>query len=357
MDSNMLRGHTENFVLSLLKNKDMYGYEMLEGIAKKTNGKFAIKKITLYKTLERLEKAEYIVSYYDQDGESKGGKRKYFRITDEGRKKIKEDIYKWKETKEILEQFIIESSHVTIGDNVLYYDEVTSTNDLAKEFAQKKITEGSCIVADTQKKGRGRLNRNWYDQKGKAIAMSIVLYPKTDLKDLTKITQVAAAGVYETLKQYGVLAKIKWPNDILIKGKKLCGILVESALKAKEVEYVVIGIGLNLNLDMEVVPEDLKLTSLNVETGREVDKDEFILNLLNNLTIYYNQFLKGGNVFTDICRENSYLIGKEAFIKVDGKSYKVEILDISTNGELLVRNEYGQIESYVQTEVTLEDNY
>jgi len=138
-----------------------------------------------------------------------------------------------------------------IGQRILYYDSVTSTNDIAKQNALNRSVEGTVVISQEQTAGKGRLNRTWRTPKG-TLALSIILYPKTD--HLPLLIMIASVAVVRSIKKLtGLTAEIKWPNDVLIKGKKVCGILIENKLKGDNVEYSVIGIGLNVNLKSSTI--------------------------------------------------------------------------------------------------------
>ncbi|HIC98278.1 MAG TPA: biotin--[acetyl-CoA-carboxylase] ligase, partial [Pyrodictiaceae archaeon] len=130
-----------------------------------------------------------------------------------------------------------------IGRKVIYLQEIDSTNEFAKKIAPQE-GEGTVIVADIQTKGRGRIMRTWSSPKG-GLWMSVILKPNP--RHITKLVFISALAVVETLAEFGIEGKIKWPNDVLVSGKKICGILSEGRYSKSGIEYVILGLGINVN--------------------------------------------------------------------------------------------------------------
>ena len=176
-----------------------------------------------------------------------------------------------------------------IGSKVYYYDLVTSTNDIAHQMARKGAGEGTVIFAEQQSNGRGRMGRLWVSPKGEGILASIILRPDIPFLDAHEWTIMAGVGVAKAIRDtFGLTAMIKWPNDILINGKKVCGILTEASGQGMErVEYLIIGIGINVHSDMASLPEGA--TSIKAELGPEaaadVDRMGFTKELLKTLSL------------------------------------------------------------------------
>ncbi len=161
-----------------------------------------------------------------------------------------------------------------LGKQIIFLREVDSTNNLAKELAGYGAVEGTVVIAETQKAGKGRKNREWYSPKG-GLYFSVVLRPKCDLREAVKLVFVSGLAVAEVLsKKYGLGVTVKWPNDVLVDWKKVCGVLSEMNVAGKDINYLVIGVGVNANVNvMEEFPESLRsvATSLEVELGKKVD--------------------------------------------------------------------------------------
>jgi BirA family biotin operon repressor/biotin-[acetyl-CoA-carboxylase] ligase len=173
---------------------------------------------------------------------------------------------------------------------VLRYDSLPSTNDLAREMAQSGESEGVAIVASQQTAGRGRQGRSWVSPPGLGLYVSLILRPSIEPADSPVIALAAAVAVQEMLEQvYCVASDIKWPNDVLARGRKICGILVESAIEANKLLYAVMGIGVNLG--QRDFPGELKetATSLFIESGQAIAPLDFLEQLLVRLDDWYRR--------------------------------------------------------------------
>ncbi len=222
---------------------------------------------------------------------------------------------------------------------IYHFDLIDSTNIKAKELAPIE-EEGTVIVAEEQTMGKGRLGRTWVSQKGKGIYMSMILKPKVDMMKVSRITLIGAAAVHLALKEIGIKSKIKWPNDILVGDKKICGILTEMNCDLDKVNYVIMGIGINVNLGEDEIPKELreKATSLKIFSGKSVDKERLFKLVLDYFEELYSHFKDNGAMgqVLDICRKNSSVIGREIKV-IKGNDVRVgEALDINKNGELVV---------------------
>ncbi len=176
--------------------------------------------------------------------------------------------------------------------NIKHFKEINSTNIFAKENLEE-LSHFDIISADLQTKGRGQFDRYWYstDKGGGNCYITIVLKPKSP-ENLDKLTQYASLKVGETLEKYGLEAQYKYPNDVLIKGRKISGILAQSVFCGSIFKGVIVGIGVNLNLDDEDFKQiDIPATSIFYETGKKVDKKEFITYLLGNFCTNFEDFI------------------------------------------------------------------
>ena len=174
------------------------------------------------------------------------------------------------------------------GSTLLQYDRVSSTNDLARELAASGADEGTCVLAREQTAGRGRQGRSWSSPAGEGLYLSLILRPEIRVAWSPVITLAGAVAVAETLRfPFGLPTDIKWPNDVLVSGRKLCGILVESAIEGERLDYAVMGIGVNLG--QASFPAEIAdtATSLLIETGRSVPAEVFIVPLLERLEYWY----------------------------------------------------------------------
>ena len=184
-----------------------------------------------------------------------------------------------------------------IGHQLHYYEEIGSTNDEAFRLGSAGAPEGTVVLADSQTKGKGRLHRSWYSPSGGNIYTSIILRPQIEAAKTPQISIMVGVAIAEILESYCPdKIKLKWPNDVLINEKKVCGILSQLKTAASKVDFIVLGIGVNVNVGYNQFPREIRnlATSLIVETGREISQGELIISLYENMAKWYNQHLKDG---------------------------------------------------------------
>jgi len=248
-----------------------------------------------------------------------------------------------------------------IGREIYYFDSIDSTNAKAKELAHKDKIDGAVVIAEEQTNGRGRLGRSWASPNRKGVWMSIILKPQIEPQDAVKITQVTAAAVWKAMNQMGIKTQIKWPNDIVLNGKKVCGILTEMSGELNRLNYLVVGIGINANTDIDEFPEEIKskATSLKLETGHEVDRKKLVGYILNSFETLYKELVKERSIeeAIRICKENSALIGKDVRLSVRGEEKEVKAIDINEEGELIVQDKSGSISRVFSGEVSVRGLY
>lgn len=241
-----------------------------------------------------------------------------------------------------------------IGKNYIHKLVIDSTNNFAKEMASK-VPDGTVIIAEEQTAGRGRLGRSWISQKGCGIWMSIILKPNIQPQEALNLTQVAAISVVKAIEEvFHVESKIKWPNDIILNNKKVCGILTEMSSEIDKINYVIIGIGVNVNCDN--FPEELKgkATSLYLETNSKVDRKKLTASILNNLEFYYNAYLqKGFEYIRPICIEKSITIGRQIKVIANEGEIEGKAVTIDNNGSLVVETKEGKRLSIMSGDVSV----
>jgi BirA family biotin operon repressor/biotin-[acetyl-CoA-carboxylase] ligase len=264
------------------------------------------------------------------------------------------DILTYEEVKDLLN-----TKH--IGKDIIYYDTIGSTNSKAKELAERGQEHGTVVISEEQTSGRGRLGRNWVSPKYKGIWMSIILRPNIITENIAQITLLGAAAVQKAILEMGIKTGIKWPNDIVLNSKKVCGILTEMSGEIDHVNYLVMGIGINVNLEEEDIPLELKdmATSLKLGSGKDVDRKLLLANVLNIFEKLYNEFVESGSIkeIIEICRKNSILIGREIELINKGKTSTAKAIDISDDGELVIENEQGMLQFIVSGEVSIRGVY
>lgn len=248
-----------------------------------------------------------------------------------------------------------------IGREVYYFDSIDSTNIKAKELAYNDGIDGAVVIAEEQNQGRGRLGRNWSSPKRKGIWMSIILKPQIEPQDAVKITQVTAAAVWKAIAQMGIKTQIKWPNDIVLNGKKVCGILTEMSGELNRLNYLVVGIGINTNTNIDEFPEEIRnmATSIKAETGEEIKRKELVALILNNFETLYDQLINDSSIreAINICKENSALIGNDVKLIIKRDEKEVKAIDINEDGELIVQDKEGNISKVISGEVSVRGLY
>lgn len=219
--------------------------------------------------------------------------------------------------------------------NIIFYDCVDSTNLEAKRNSQ--MEDRTVFTAVTQTGGRGRLGRKWFsDENG--LWMSVLLKPDISPAQCSFVTLVAGLAVCGVIENSG----IKWPNDIVLGSKKVCGILTEMSSSAEKLNYIVCGIGINLN--NESFPDELSniATSLYLETGGKTDREMFLNRFLSEFEFYYSRFVENGfSCLADEYRKKCITLGKDVTIIRGDNSYPAIAVDINENGELIVETENG----------------
>jgi BirA family biotin operon repressor/biotin-[acetyl-CoA-carboxylase] ligase len=243
-----------------------------------------------------------------------------------------------------LDPISIENKMTTkdFGKRVIYYEEIDSTNTAAKELGKQTGNHGALVLAEEQNQGKGRLGRDWSSPKGSGIFMTIVLQPQILPVHASMLTLVAALAVNQGIRKVtGLDSYIKWPNDIVVNGKKVCGILTEMSTMNDKLECVVIGMGINANRD--VFPEELKktATSLKLECKKEVERTELIVAIMEYLEQYYVLFGQTESFIDMVTEYNEVLINRNKQVRIIGahKEYTGTALGINETGALLVQTE------------------
>ncbi|MGB7970254.1 MAG: biotin--[acetyl-CoA-carboxylase] ligase [Methanobacterium sp.] len=240
-----------------------------------------------------------------------------------------------------------------MGKDIHYFKEVDSTNDVAKYLAQNGAEEGTVVVAEIQNRGKGRRGKTWISPPG-GVWMSIILRPDIPTSKAPQLTLVTGVAVAETLKKELKLdVGIKWPNDILIGKKKVCGILTEVNASVNKVNYVIVGIGIDMNVDVPLFPPDLQegATSLKNELDSEINGAILVQKFLLNLEKLYGQFTSGK--FPDILNEWRFLsktIGSQVEVRTRGKTIRGNAVGINKDGILILELDDGSLRKIISGE-------
>ena len=245
-----------------------------------------------------------------------------------------------------------------IGRQILSYKKVDSTNAIAYELAEKGLKEGSVIIADEQIKGRGRQGRSWQSPPKTGIYMSCILRPRMSLGEIPRITLVAAVALAKAIREFtGLDAMIKWPNDILINQKKVCGILTELKAEQDGVDFVVLGMGINVNTN----PKDLPKTGTSLKSemrrfGRTEELSRVMLaqKVLESLEDYYILLKKNGSgPIIEEWKALSAILGSRIKVTLANRSFEAVAHDIDQDGALLVRLESGILQRISSGDVVM----
>ncbi|MBP7840166.1 MAG: biotin--[acetyl-CoA-carboxylase] ligase [Acidaminococcaceae bacterium] len=227
-----------------------------------------------------------------------------------------------------------------LGHSINYDESVTSTNEVAKKLANAGCEDGLVCIAEEQVGGKGRLARVWFSPYAHGIWFSVVLKPPFMPSEASKCTLLAAVAVVRAINEYtGVKAGIKWPNDILIDGKKMVGILTEMNAEFGHINYIVIGTGININVPKESLSDDLKdvVASLADVTTKKINRAELLALILKNMEEFYELAItEGFGPILDEWRWWSTTLGKEVKVVAPNETYIGKALDIDEDGLLIV---------------------
>ena len=319
-------------ILRLLKESNTYisGQQLCE--------QFQVSRTAVWKVIDQLKKEGYQIEAVRNKG---------YRLIDSPDVMSKAEIESLMDTK-------------WAGSNVVYYDEIDSTNNRAKEAGDNKAPHGTLFVADMQVAGKGRRGRVWQSPAGSSIYMTILLYPEISPLKAPQLTLVMAIAVAEGIKEVtGLDTKIKWPNDIVVNGRKICGILTEMSTEIDYINHVVIGAGINVNQDD--FPEDIRKTasSLKMELGKQVKRSELIAAIMKSFEKDYEIFLKTEDLSGLQELYNSMLVNLDRDVKVlePGNEYEAHALGINKTGELIVRTAEGEEKEIYAGEVSVRGVY
>ncbi len=240
-----------------------------------------------------------------------------------------------------------------VGQRVIYYPRLTSTMEVAKREARLGTVEGTVVIAGEQTAGKGRIGRIWLSPKG-SLALSIILYPS--LVYLPSLMMLASLAVVRSIEAVtGLKAQVKWPNDVLVNGRKVCGILIESGVQRDTVTYAIIGIGVNVNLRVSDFSEISPLaTSLSDELGRDISLLSLIRRLLVEVEGLYLTLVAGGSICEE-WRDNLVTLGKKVKIESGKNKYAGIAESVAADGSLLLRRANGSLTKIVAGDVTLRD--
>ncbi len=242
-----------------------------------------------------------------------------------------------------------------VGRYIRWHDTLASTNDLAKRLAEIPVPEGTVVVAEHQTAGRGRLGRPWSSPRG-GVWLSVILKPGLPLEQVPLIGLAASIAAARAIRATtGLLARVKWPNDVLIDGQKVAGILVEAGPGA---DWVVVGIGINANVAQGDLPKEAAypVTSLEAALGHPVDRSALVRALLRELERQYDVLRVAGAAATvRRWREIADTLGRVVRVEIGGTALEGLARDIDESGALLVQQPDGTCQRVIAGEITVRE--
>ena len=246
------------------------------------------------------------------------------------------------------------------GGRTVYFDATDSTNVQARRLAEAHAPHGTLVVSDRQDGGKGRRGRSWASPSGVGIWMSLILRPEIAPSSASMLTLAAALAVREGIREEtGLSPLIKWPNDLVLNGKKICGILTEMSTELMEIQYVITGIGINVN--QREFPSEIRdtATSLSLEAGRCFRRSSLIAAILKAFEKDYTAFLKTGDLSLLLEEYNACLVnrGKEVCILDPSGEYRAVAEGIDESGSLLVTLPDGTRREIISGEVSVRGIY
>jgi BirA family transcriptional regulator, biotin operon repressor / biotin---[acetyl-CoA-carboxylase] ligase len=253
---------------------------------------------------------------------------------------------------ELLNPEAIEALQSPLARVVEVHEALGSTQERARELAHAGTPHGTLVIAEIQTGGRGRLGRHWGSPKG-GLWMSLVLRPRFAASLASRITQTAAVGVAKALWEVGVEVRIKWPNDLLAGGKKVCGILAESSagnaretVEERRLDHVILGVGMNANFDpAELAVQNREVTTIRAELGRDVDLLELLRVVLSNLDAELGRIEDFGAVLED-WRNLNCTLGEKVRVRRFGETVEGRAVDLTEEGALLLVTRRGTVELF-----------
>ena len=242
------------------------------------------------------------------------------------------------------------------GCVVHHFEEISSTMDEAFRLGMSGVPEGALVTAEYQLKGRGRMGRPWVSSRGKGVYFSLLLRPQLTLSDVSKLTLLSAVAISEAVEKHtGLRPLIKWPNDLLLGGRKIAGILTELRAEVDRVEFVVLGVGLNVNTSSKELP--LVATSLKEVKGEEIGRVGLLKDILRSLEKRYLSLKKQGfDPVLEEWRRRSVTIGNHVRFEERGGLFSGVAIGLAKDGGLLIQLASGAIIKKMAGDITLEGN-
>ena len=252
---------------------------------------------------------------------------------------------------------LVEGNKV-VGRDIRVFQETNSTNDVVEKLARDAVREGVVVFAESQSRGRGRLGRRWHSPPRRGLWFSVLLRPPLRPQAATRLTVAAATALVRAIRaQTGLAPEIKWPNDILIHGRKVAGVLTELNAELDHIKYIILGIGVDVNLDASEFPPELRklATSLKIETGASWHRADLAAAILRELDRDYDRILR--SQFENVADEwerQCATIGRRVRIQIGPRVLQGQAESLDEDGALLLRTEHGRLERIIGGDVTVQ---
>jgi len=312
-------------IIHILKNSK--GFISGEVISRKLK----ISRAGIWKNIEELRKQGYIIEAIPRQG---------YRLKEVPDKLFAREIQDGLKTKKL-------------GRIIYHHNSIESTMSTAFQLGMEGIDEGALVCAETQTKGKGRMGRHWVSPKGKGIYMSLILRPKMSPVDVAKLTLMTGVAICEAIRaKTDLMVDIKWPNDLLVGGKKIAGFLTEMNAEMERVNFIVVGIGINVNTSLAQLPNTG--TSIKKVSGKSYSRVELVQEILISMEQWYLRVQKEGFVaMMERWRELSSTLGHKVEVREGKHIIYGKALDIDTFGGLVIRSDKGDLIKRMSGDVTL----
>jgi BirA family biotin operon repressor/biotin-[acetyl-CoA-carboxylase] ligase len=248
-----------------------------------------------------------------------------------------------------------------VGRQLYLCGKVESTNATLSRLARSGAPEGTVVIAEAQTAGRGRLGQPWFSPPDVNLYASVLFRGPLALKEAPLFSLIGGLALAEAVRETGATPAIKWPNDVLVDGRKVGGVLIECGARGDEVEYLVLGVGANLNVDLDALgaalgPAAAGATSLRAATGRAVDRDKFAASYLNGLDVWAGIYRRqGASAVLEAWSQLDILTGRQVEIRGAGDRFIGRVAGVDPSGRLIVRDAVGERRTVSSEEICVRD--
>jgi len=248
-----------------------------------------------------------------------------------------------------------------VGRCLYLFGEVESTNTVLRRLARSGATEGTVVLAEGQRQGRGRLGQEWFSPSGVNLYASVLFRERLTPREAALFSFVAGLALADAVKEQGLQPAIKWPNDVLVDTKKVAGSLVDCAIRGDAVDFLVLGVGVNLNVDPAALHDALgeaaaAATSLSAVSGREIDRNAFAACYLNRLDAWALRYrTQGPASVLAAWRDRDILTGRWVMVRGDDAGFDGRVLGVNDDGQLIVQDSLGARHVILTEEIRIVD--